>query len=264
MSDAFDVFSFFGGSPNRLRVLRAVRDEPATRRTLQAVTGVNRVTLGRTLAALESRGWIRRAGDGYAATATGRVVAGALEGFLDTVETAARLDGLLRWLPLDEMDFDLARLADATVVSPRRSDPQATLRRAHETARAATDLAMLTHAFTPAIVDAVHQRVTAGDQTVEMVVTADALDVLAADPDLRAKMAALLDADGAAVYRFDGDVPHVLAVADETVSIGVDDDQGRAQGLLETDDPAVRDWAQATVARYREAATRLGSGDLGR
>jgi predicted transcriptional regulator len=188
MSNTFDALAFFGGSRNRVRLFEALATGTRTRQGLQREVGVNRVTAGRVLSDLTAHGWVEQRDGKYAVTPLGEVVADALDSFDAHLTAAATLDGILEWLPLAEMGLDVTWLAEATVTRPERSDPQATLRRAHETVRGATDLAMLSHAFTPAIIETTHRRVTAGELTLEIIVTAEVVDVVAGDADLAPKL----------------------------------------------------------------------------
>ena len=70
-------------------------------------------------------------------------------------------------------------------------------------------------------------------------------------------LATVAAADGVTQYVYSGGFPFVLAVMDETVVLGVTDDASPT-ALLETTDDAVRQWAETTLDRYREAARPLG------
>jgi hypothetical protein len=54
---------------------------------------------------------------------------------------------------------------------------------------------------------------------------------------------------------YDGEVPYYLGVLDETVQIGVEDENGMPRALLETDVEGLGEWASDTYAQYRERST---------
>jgi hypothetical protein len=101
-----------------------------------------------------------------------------------------------------------------------------------------------------------------GELTLEMIVTAEVLAVVGSDPDLAAQLRDLTAASAATVFRYDGEIPHILAVADDLISLGVDDDRGRSQALLEATDPRLHDWATGTLDEYRAAATKVMAADI--
>ena len=258
MGQPLTTAQFLAGSASRVETLEALVEAPSTLAELEAVAGTSRTTLWRTLTEFERRGWADRTDDGYEATPVGAFVAETFARFLAGLDAADELGELIQWLPLAEMDFDLARLADAEVAVPTPNDPQAPMRLSLEQTAGARRVRILTHAVAPAIVEALHDGVQAGEQVLEGVVTQGAIDTITADPGMMAKFEELLDADGTTIYRYDGEIPHILAILDdERVGLGVDDDQGRPRAVLDVADRLVLKWAEETFEGYRADATRL-------
>lgn len=52
-------------------------------------------------------------------------------------------------------------------------------------------------------------------------------------------------------------IPYYVGLLDETVQIGVEDDDGVPRALLETDSDEAREWAEQTYERYRQASEPL-------
>lgn len=70
-------------SPNRVRVLDALADGPATRRELEDATGVVRAIIGRALLAFEDRSWVKRCTGGtFTATPAGARIAADFAPFI--------------------------------------------------------------------------------------------------------------------------------------------------------------------------------------
>ncbi len=114
--------AFLVGSWNRLEVLEAVAAEPLPRSELGDTVDVSRVTLSRILSDLEARGWLAREGDTYQATRAGTYVASELRRLLANLRTLNHLGENISWLRLEELDFDLAHLQDADVITPNWDD----------------------------------------------------------------------------------------------------------------------------------------------
>ena len=258
MAPSLDDAEFLAGSPSRSAVLEALVEAPSTLAELEAAAGASRTTLWRTLTELERRGWAERGDDGYAVTPVGAFVAETFAGFLAGLDVADELGDLIRWLPREEMDFDLVRLADAEVAVPTPSDPQAPMRLAEEQTAEARSVRILSHATSPAVVETLHEGVGVGDQVVELVVTAGAMDAMATKPGMETPFHELLEMDGATVYRSNGEIPHIMAILDgERVGLGVDDEQGRPLAVLDIADPVVLEWAEETFEAYRDDAERF-------
>jgi hypothetical protein len=58
------------------------------------------------------------------------------------------------------------------------------------------------------------------------------------------------------VFQADEHPPYFVGVMDDVVQIGADEG-GEPRALVESTDPAVRDWAEATYERFRRRATRV-------
>ncbi|WP_276257441.1 helix-turn-helix transcriptional regulator [Haloglomus litoreum] len=249
---AFDDAAFLARSPNRLAVLGALAEEPTPRRALGEEAGVERVTLGRVLDDLVEREWARETADGYALTPTGAWAHDAFSDLLATLRATSRLRGLAEWLP---EGLPLRALRDAEVVRPERGDPAAPLRRAERHTRETSRQRVVTDALAPGVLDAMHDGVTGGDLRLEAVVGPSMLAVTAAAPETRKRFADLLASDAAA-FRTATDIDIVLGIHDPGVGIGVGiiDGDGVTRALVDTDAPAVREWAVDTFERrWREA-----------
>lgn len=246
----------------RQAFVEELRDEPRSKRDLVAALDVSRPTVYRGLRDLETVDLVERNGDTYALTTYGTLVADRFAAFLDSVESAADIESVLRWVPPGTLDLDPRHLADADVYTGSPGDPYAMVNR-HVRRLAETDrvraLLPLTglHAH-----EAMHDRVADGDGRAELVVAPAVAETLREDPDYRP-----LTADLAATDRFDvrvatDDVPFYLGVLDGVTQLGVDDD-GQPRALLETDTDAVRDWALDAFERRWAAAEPIDVGDHG-
>lgn len=251
-----DDIAFLARSSNRVEVLSALVDEPCDRRALRERVSASRVTVGRILTDLEDRGWVRGEGTDYVPTAMGRVVERSFDELRTTLATAAHLGPLLDYLPLDAFDFDLGALADAEVVQPTVSEPSAHVDYLASLFREADDVTMVVRGVSPRTVAANHERVVAGQQTLDAVVTPDVFEAARANEEVAEMVAELFDSDAVRFFERET-VPFQFAIYDETTIVSADDEA--PQGIVVTDSEAVRDWARETAERLRAGSTPVES-----
>ena len=115
---------------------------------------------------------------------------------------------------------------------------------------------VLSYAVLPSGIETNWRRTVDGDQRVTAVLSADAVDAIAADGTLARQVREMVR-EGAAIYRYPGDVPYVVVVADDEVNFVLFDDSGAPHAVVASDDEAVRSQVESTVAGYRADADRL-------
>jgi len=253
---AVEEAAFVVGSPNRVQLLAELYEsDRCSRDDLREAVDASRTTVQRNLAALEDRGLVRGSGREYRLTPCGELVATVALSFLDATATAKKLRDVLRWLPREQVDFDLRLLADATVTRATSSDPYAPVLRQAATLRDADRFRGLLPSLSPTALDAAHHRSTDADGEWTLLVAAESLDALASR---QASATPLLDCagtDGVEVCSYAGEVPFYLGLTDQQVQLGVGNEQGVPRGLVETDHERVRRWADEVFARYRRQAS---------
>jgi len=254
MEAPLEEIEFLARSTNRVEVLQLLAARPHTRRELATATGASQATLGRILEDFAERSWVRRDGSEYVATATGELVADGVEALVSVFETEAKLRDVVAYLPTTELGFDLRHLADATVTVPTRTRPSAPLQRVLDAMADATTLQAFSHTLNEQSLATALDRVTAGEQTFEAVLSATAIEALAADDTLWSQLRALAESDDAEIRVRREEVPVAVTVTDGTVYLLVRDSGGILRASLHTDDPAVREWAADAFSGYWEAA----------
>jgi len=258
MGDEDDVLAFFGNSPTRLAILESLAAGPKTRSDLQAAVDTSRTTLWRLVVDLEERGWVRKAGEQYEATVAGRIVVDRVTSLQTTVTILDELADLLDWLPIDEMSFPVERLANATVVRPTTANPQGPMQLATRQIETATQIRILSRAYSPWVVEAVYEPVLAGDQSVTMVLTTGVVEAFNADESIRRQVRDMAETDHLRLFRAD-EIPFIVAILDgDRVGMGIDDDDGRPRAVLDIEDQTIVTWAIDTYERYRDIAVPIG------
>ena len=265
--DALADVAFLARSANRVRILVALAEAPASRRALADDTGVSRTTLDRIVNEFEDRHWVERRDDGtYAATATGAALVDAFEPALDAAVALRRLGDAVDWLPRDEHPIDLAHFRDAHVRRPEGGDPVETGRYFAELARAADEMCVMSEWAPPeALARPMHDEVVGGDLDATFVVTQDVAAQVFAAPDRVQRWREMLSTN-AQSWVVDGPIPCNLYVFDDAVLLKASGPGAVSESYgvpVESTNPRVREWALELFERYRERGTRVDPESLG-
>lgn len=259
MDDPLDEVLFLARSGNRIEALRRLSEGESTRADLCAALDVSQPTMGRILRALEARNWAVREGKRYRATPTGRLVAAGVADLLDRLEAEGRLRDVVEWLP-DGLDFDLRRLADATITTPTTTRPNAPISRMVDLLRNTDRALFLSHAFNEAKLDLLRER--ADDLAARGVFSESAIEPVVADPTLRRRLREALSGAGVEIRVTDESVPVAVEVTDDRTHLLLRDGDGVVRASLDTDDDAVRAWAESMHERYWADARPFDVDDL--
>jgi predicted transcriptional regulator len=262
MADPLAEVEFLARSGNRIEVLATLSAGAYSRRELGDVVDASQPTLGRVLNDLSDRKWIAYDGERYSATATGRLVAAGITDLHARLEAETHLREVVEWLPAEALDVDLLALGDATITTPTATRPNAPLGRMLDLLGETGSVRLVSHSFNSQKLDLLCDRTAGGSLAVRGVFAADAIDALAADPELRSSLRSVVTADEAEIRVHDGAIPLAMEVTDACVHLLLRDDEGVVRASLDTDDPAVRSWAEATHERYWETATPLPAENL--
>lgn len=262
MEAALEDIEFLALSPNRVEVLRLLADGRHTRRDLADETGASQATLGRILGDFEDRAWVRKESGGYVATATGELVAAGFTDLLASLDTERELRPIVEYLPTDAMDFDLRHLADATITTPSGTRPNAPVQRVLDLLEDASEVRVFSHAFNEQSLTVVQEHTAAGDQTFRGVFSQSAIEALADESGLRERLLDLLGTEGVELRVCPDEIPVAVTVADDRVHLLVRDDSGILRASVDTDDAAVREWADTAFERYWDGAESLERSDF--
>lgn len=264
MPSPLDHVEFLTRSKNRLRVLEAVATDPLTRQELSETTDVPRATLSRILTDLTAMGWIEQDQTQYRATPHGAYLVREFRSLLNTVDTLTQLKDLVQWLPTNSIDFPIGRLRDARIIRPTSTDSIAPVRYAVAMLTEPDEIRGLTSVFAPSALQASHEAVVEQKQHFEVVFAEEVIDLATSEPELADLFRALVSAETATGYCYEGDLPiqHNIWLYDGMAGIGVSDDEGAPRAFIETEDRAVREWVDSTIEAHRQDAVELSSADL--
>jgi predicted transcriptional regulator len=250
--DAFDRIEFLSRSPARIRLLAALRRAgPLTRDEIRGRLDASRTTVTRNVEALCEQGLARRIGNEYAIARAGELIADDYLDLAGTIAIARELEPFLEWVPEDALDVDLRRFADATVYTPEPGDPWSMINE-HVRVIERTDYdrnvlnVVGLHGY-----ETGHEKIVHGSARAELVVVPSIAETLCSDPRYAPLTEEMLRTGRFEVRVHEGPVPYFLSVLDGTVQLGATDDNGQPRALLESESEAVREWAEATYARYK-------------
>ncbi len=259
-TEAVEAVAFLARSEHRVRVLELLAERPLTRDELRARTDVSRVTLNRILGDLEERNWIGRRGAAGECSLTdfGELVYEEFMRLVDTVAAGQDRPELVERLPTDWFGFDLRDLSDAETIAADESDPMAPTRVVAEALADADAVRALVGTFVGLPMYAHRETIRNGDPIDGSVVfDADAAAVCFEDSEVERRWREIESETDAPVYHaVEGSFPCNVDLIDGTVFISCGTAAG-GLGVLRTENPAVREWAEAKHERVRAAATPL-------
>lgn len=263
MTDPFETVAFLANSENRVHLLAAVAEKPHTRADLQEETDIARATLGRILADLQDRGWVRQDGNHYEATPEGAYLVTEFESLVDTVAALDELGDLVQWFPIQNVSFDFGRLRHAKVTRPSKQDALKPITRSLELIGSARYVRLVAGQHAPPALKALRDAIVEEERlTLEFIVTEEIVEtIFGASPD-REFFRDLVASDRVELYRTS--IPHEFnyVANDDTILFTLSDEHGAPQALVETDDPIIREWFESFFETTRQDATRLTLDDF--
>lgn len=264
--EALSDIAYLARSRNRVDILEAIVSHPHSPREIADATGSARSTLERIISELEERGWAERTTEGkYVGTDAGRFVLDEFTPLVRAMEAVRTLGDEISWLPRDELSISLAHFIDATVRHPERSDPTEAIDHMTELMRGTEEFRVISNLRPPeSNANAIHERVGAGQMSVDYVLTLEVLEYLSDDPERRGRWADTIDA-GADLWVLEGTIPCNLWIFDDTVWIKNGDPESRhdTYGVpIVSDDDVVRSWGHDLIDRYRSQATPVDAETL--
>lgn len=235
----------------RANLLSALADGPRTQRALREDLDRSRSTVYKAVTELEEGGLVVEGADGYELTGIGRLAWRRYDDYRARLDRLVSAEPLLEAIPADA-HVPLAAFEHGRVIVPGRHAPERPLDQLEDRAETAETIRCFSPAGMPRYFEAIHERVTAGDQTATLVIESDGIDRVRRAYD---GFAAALDRSGFDVHVADGDLPFGLVVLDaDELGIFVYDD-GTLVGATFCADPEVLRWGRRLFERERERAS---------
>lgn len=252
-----EEIAFLARSPNRVRVLNALRAEPMERRDLEDNTDVSRATLARILEDFEERGWVTQTGRQYETTQVGDYAAQEFTDLLQRFEPVPVLNEVVQWFPEEGFDFDLACLAGAEVIRPTKSDPLAPTTHITRRLQTADRVRVLSYSHIPGVLDVCWRGTVEGSLELESVVDRDVLDRIGTDPRMVDRAQEMIESGQVEMFVYQGTIPSTVFIVDDMVLLCLSGGEGAPQAVIETTNETVRSWAESTIDTYRSEGESL-------
>lgn len=240
---------------HRSPLLEVLDGEALDRRDLQERLGISRSTCHRHTRLLRDHGVVERHDGAFRLTESGQLLADAMGRFKREATSALELAPLLAALETAPVDIDRDAFLGATVTSAERGDPYSPVARFVELTRETSTLrGMDMDVVAPLYLEEIQRRIVAGMDT-EDIARPDAARNALDDYPEKCMEACL---SGHLTIKLRGNLPFALAIFDDRVGVGVVEPGTRSLRLfVDTDDPAVREWAEAIYAAYDDDAVVL-------
>jgi len=242
--------AYLARSEHRVQTLDALTDRPRSRSELCELTEVSSSTIRRTLSEFEDRTWVRKEGYQYVATRLGEAIAAGMEDLTSLVETERKLRDVWHWLPGEVAELPIEAWSEMTVTLPEPDSPyrpvnrfKSLLQQTNEVRYLRPEVALMEPCF-----DALLSLID------------DGLDMTLIDrPSCHAyfittypqRSLELEKRDNFTVLEHE-DLPQCgIGLLETRVTISCyEQDSGSVQALIETDVPAIREWAESTYASF--------------
>jgi predicted transcriptional regulator len=248
-----DAARLLADSPDRWRVLTRLADEPGAPADLASALPLSRRSVQRHLRQFADREWVEKRDGAYHLTTTGSLVVAEHETYLEALQAVEDHADVLRLLPDAAHAPDPRWLAAATVTRASASNPQAPLHRYVDAIGAvdADRVRMLSPVLSRLFHD-VHADLALEDTHTELVLPAATLErAREMNPQ---EFDVVASVDVLDVYRYPGDLSFGLTLGGDRVLLGAYDDDGHLHALVESTEPAFREWGRELFERYREGS----------
>jgi predicted transcriptional regulator len=256
--EGHDGAQYLAGSPVRVAILRALREEPRRPAELTDAVDATRTTVQRILAGFRERDWVVKRDADYRVTPTGERVHDAYETLLTEVERGERYGRFAETVERVGVDFPPEGIPDSDLTVASDQNPLAVVDRL-------TDLLHESHgadirAVSPVVLQQFNSAAAAAlddGASVELIIDRDVADASVAEFEPATDRA--LDDDDATVYVSAEPVEYGLFRCGDVACVTAYDERNNPRCVLESTDRTVVDWVDDAFASLRDEATPLGA-----
>ncbi|MEZ3163642.1 winged helix-turn-helix domain-containing protein [Halorubrum sp. RMP-47] len=253
-----DSAQYLAGSPVRVAILRALRDDSRRPADLTDAVDATRTTVQRILAGFRERDWVVKRDAAYRVTPTGERVHDAYETLLAEVERGDRYGGFAATLERVGVDFPPDGISDSDLTVASDKTPLAVVDRLTELLRESHGDEI--RAVSPVVIRQFNDAAAAAlddGASVELIIDRGAADASVAEFE-PATDRALAD-DAAEVYVSAEPIEYGLFRCGDVACVAAYDEQNNPRCVVESTDDTVVDWVDDAFESLRDDATRLAS-----
>jgi len=256
--DGHDGAQYLAGSPVRVAMLRALREEPRRPAGLTAAVDATRTTVQRILSGFSERDWVVKRDAAYRVTPTGKRVHDAYEELLAEVELADRYGQFAADLERVGADFPTAAIDAGELTIAADRNPLAAVDRLTELLREGGGSEIV--AVSPVVIqqfnDAAAEAIEAGSE-IELVIDRDVVEESIAEFGPATDRA--LHHDGATVYVSPEPIEYGVFRYDDLACVTAYDRRNNPRCVLESGDRAVIEWVNDRFKSFVAEAQRLSA-----
>lgn len=252
-----DADEFLQTLLGRVHYLDFLQETAENKRNIIDEFETPRSTVDRDIRKLSEIGLVERTEDGYRTTTPGRLASSVYHAQQEKLSGIENAMALLRSVPV-HAPLSPTPVRDARVIESTAYEPDRPTTHLLDLFDRARRVRVTSPFLLRSYVEAVHDQVTSGSTTAEMVLTTDAFDQLITTYEDRAT--ALVDSDRFTLYEVES-LPYGLFIAttDTWVECGlvVSDDTG-IKGVIHSDEPAAVRWMESQYRSVRSRSARRG------
>lgn len=246
--------AYLARAEHRVPTLAALTERPRSRSELCELTGVSSSTMRRTLDEFDDRLWIRKDGYEYVATRLGEAIASGMAELIERVETERGLRAVWHWLPdaISELPFET--WSDLTITVAEPDAPYRPVGRFKSLLGETTTVRFLRPevALMDLCFDLLYQQISEGVD----VTLIDRMEChtyfFSTYPTRSSEM---IKQDNFTILEHDDMPPYGIGLLDECVTISCyEQDSGTVHAVIDTEAPAVREWATSVYETHRSDA----------
>lgn len=250
----FVDIAYLARSEHRVSTLVALTERPRSRSELCELAGVSSSTMRRTLNEFDGRLWVRKDGYQYVATPLGEAIASGMEDLIERVESERKLRSVWRWLPDAIREVPFETWSDLTVTAAEPDAPYRPVKRFSSLLEETTALRFLRPevALMDLCFDLLHRLVVEGVD-VTLIDRPECHEYfLSTYPERSSEM---VQRDNFTVLEHDDLPEYGVGLLDEHVTLSCYEvSSGTVHALIDTESPAIREWANSVYESYRPTA----------
>lgn len=236
----------------RTEVLKTLYNEPTDKRTLVDRLDPARATIDRSVRELEQLGLLEYQEGEYKTNPCGTLAIDLFKQFENQMYALAKIQPILQHTPELEGEIDLNWFRDATVINSTSADPYAPANRHADMVKKSDSFQALLPAVGLNQLEAAKEAVIEKQQKQQVIVGEQVADLLCSKDHYREKMEEMIRTGYIEISISEKEIPCFLGIYDQTVHIGVDDEDGRPCALVETHSNEARSWALEFYHKYKQ------------
>lgn len=255
--DPQERVAFLAGSPNRVRLLRELRERPGRGAELARRCSLPRSTVHRCLDGLAARGWVEKESGTHRLTTPGELVLSAYEELTETIRVSAEHGKVLTQLGDVGRTLPIGAISEATVIEATSENPYATIEHSIETFQSeAFDRMRTIVPITSRLLNEAGRPLVKANVDIEMVIDDEVLETARESYPEAHQLG--LDSENFTPYIHPETLTFGLTILDaERVLVGAYDGKGNPRACLDGSNDVLIEWASETYERYREESSRI-------